>query len=111
MKKVILSLLILCSVLFITGCGKKNELLGTWEGMSSSKYLTTIEFKKDGKMFYKNKNETKGTEFESNGKYTIKDDVLTIELEKWDTGIEYNYKIENNKLSLIAKEDARPNYV
>ena len=52
MKKVFLSLIVIVSVLFVTGCGKSNALVGTWNGDTNDGLNTTFEFKKGDKVSY-----------------------------------------------------------
>ncbi len=99
MKKVFLSLITICSIFLLVGCNnnKKHEIIGTWEGKNDTNVLITIEFKEKGKLNYKSE---RG--FESNGKYTVKDNKLSFSLDKWedDSKQEFEYKIIDNKLSL-----------
>ena len=77
MKKILVSLLVICSVVLLAGCGKKNSLIGTWEGKNDSGLLVTMEFKKNNKMHFKSVKNSSVNPFESDGKYSIKGDSVS----------------------------------
>ena len=110
-KKYLLLIALFVSVLVVTGCGKKeNELIGTWSGHSnevSEEYQmeATFIFESEGKVTYKNSYGTNTT-----GTYKIKDNIVTIEVSAWDKAKEYKFKIDGDKLDLIAQDDYSPSY-
>ena len=105
MKKVLYSLILLVGVFTLVGCGKSNKLVGTWEGKTNDGMNTTFTFKKDGKVDYSNE-----YGFNSNGTYTVKDSEVTIKLESWDQTKTYEFKVDGDKLSLIATDAYSPSY-
>ena len=104
-KKFIFALLTIVALFTITGCGKKNVLLGTWEGKSDANIKTTFIFEKEGKVKYDN-------EFgaDSTGTYEIKEDIVTIELKSWTKKKEYKFEVKDNKLTLTAQDSLSPSY-
>ncbi len=104
MKKFLFSLVLVCSLLLVTACGG-NKLVGTWVGDSNDGLKTTFEFKKDGKVSYKNE-----YGFDSKGTYEVKDDKVTIKIESWDKEKVYKYEIKDGKLKLTATDKYSPSY-
>ena len=107
MKKIFVSLLLI-SLIFVVGCGKKSSdtLLGTWKGTTEDGLVTTFTFEKNNKVSYSN-----AIPKESNGTYKIKGDNVTIKLDIWRNEITYKFEIKDNKLSLIPTvDDGIPSY-
>lgn len=105
MKKVFLSLIVIVAVLFVSGCGKTNELVGTWNGDTNDGLNTTFEFKKGDKVSYLNE-----YGITSEGTYKIKDDIVTIDLKSWSEAKNYKFTIKKGKLSLTAQDSYSPSY-
>lgn len=106
MKKILVSL-VLVSLVFITGCGSKNnELLGTWDGVTDDNLATTFKFEKNGKISYNN-----GFGISSDGTYKINGENVTIKLKNWSKEKVYKFEVKENKLSLTSvNNDGSPNY-
>lgn len=105
MKKLVICLVAVFSLLLITGCGKSNKLVGKWDGATNDGLKTTFEFKKNGDVSYSNE-----YGFNSEGTYKIKDDVVTITLKSWSEAKEYKFEVKDNKLSLTAQDKYSPSY-
>ena len=105
MKKYLLSLILVLCIVTLVGCGKKNALVGKWEGKTNDGMLTTFEFKKDGKVDYNNK-----YNFSSTGTYKIDGKKVTIKLDSWDKEKVYEFSVKNKKLSLKATDKISPSY-
>ena len=112
MKKKYLLLTILFVSLFVfVGCGKSdNELVGTWKGLTDGESRemqieTTFEFKSNGNVSYSNE-----YGIDSTGTYEIKENKVDIKLESWDKTKTYEFKVENDKLSLKATDVYSPSY-
>ena len=105
MKKIVLYFSLILAVFVLVGCGKKNELEGTWKGATNDGLEVTIVFKSGGEMTY-------ATEFmsESKGTYEVKDDIVTINVEAWSQAKEYKYEIKDGKLNLTAQDEYSPSY-
>ena len=104
MKKVLFSILLVCSVFFLTACGS-NKLIGTWEGETNDGLKTTFTFEKKNVVKYENE-----FGFSSEGTYEIKDDIVTIELKLWSEKKEYKFEIKDKKLYLTATDKYSPSY-
>lgn len=105
MKKIFISLITICMIFIITGCGKKDPLIGTWEGKNNDGRNTIFTFKKDNKINFDN-----GL-VKLDGTYSTKGDTLTIKIEAWQKDRNYIFKIENNTLNLTPKDnDGMPTY-
>ena len=104
MKKLLLSLIIVFSIVVLTACGS-NKLVGTWKGATTDGIKTTITFEKKDKVKYSN-----DFGFNSEGTYTIKDDKVTIDLDIWSSPIEFKFEIKNGKLDLTATNGYSANY-
>ena len=110
MKKYLLVLTLIVSVVFLTACGSSNELEGTWKGLTDgesrdNQIETTFVFKSGGEVEYSNEYGIKG-----NGTYEIKDDVVNIKLNTWDQAKDYKFKVDGDKLSLTATDVYSPSY-
>lgn len=106
MKKIVICLVTLLSIVLITGCGSKtNELVGTWKGATNDGLKTTFTFKKNGDVKYDNE-----YGFTSEGTYEIKDEIVTISLKSWDAAKKYKFEIKDKKLSLTAQDKYSPSY-
>ena len=105
MKKILCSLVLVCSLLFLTACGSSNKLLGTWEGKTNDGLKTTFTFEKKDVVKYSNE-----YGFSSEGTYEIKDDTVTIDLELWNQKKVYKFEVKNNKLTLTATDNYSPSY-
>ena len=106
MKKIIICLVALLSLVLITGCGsKKNELVGTWKGETNDGLKTTLTFKKNGDIKYENE-----YGFDSEGTYEIEDEIVTINLKSWSETKKYKFEIKDKKLSLTAQDKYSPSY-
>ena len=105
MKKILISFVAVLSILLLTGCGKSNKLIGTWEGASQDGLKASFTFEKKDVFKYNN-------EFidEQTGKYTIKDDVVTLEIDIWSSPKEYKFEVKDGKLSLTATDQFSPSY-
>lgn len=104
MKKIILSLALIVSVIFLTACGDKTpEIVGKWSGETNDGINATFVFHKDNTIDYDN------TYFSNSGKYSLDGNKVTIE-DVWDNPKTYEYKIKDNKLSLIATDSYSPSY-
>lgn len=89
MKKhyIIGSLLLIISVMVITGCGRANSLIGSWE---HSGYVYTFNKNKTGSYGYGSSK--RDFEYEDRG-------TLVVIKYKGDTvSNEYEYRIDDNKL-------------
>ena len=106
MKKVLICLVAVLSLVLVTGCGAKSSpLVGKWDGETNDGMKTTFEFKKGDKVSYSNEYGIK-----ADGTYKIKDDVVTIKLDTWDKEKEYKFEIKDKKLSLTAQDKYSPSY-
>ena len=105
MKKILACLVLVLSLVLVTGCGKNSPLVGKWDGKTNDGLKTTFEFKKGDKVSYSN-------EFgiNSEGTYKIKDDIVTISLETWSEAKEYKFEVKDKKLSLTAQDQYSPSY-
>lgn len=104
MRKILVSFVAIISILLLTACGS-NKIVGTWVGHTQDGLETTFIFEKDGTFKYDNE-----YGFNSEGKYTIKDNIITIELKSWSAKKEYKFAIKNNKLDLTATDQYSPSY-
>lgn len=103
-KKILLLLVIVASVSFISGCGKKDnnnksesKIIGTWEYKVKS--TTTIyEFNKDKTGKYTTK--FGDNELEQEFTYEITDTKLIITYEKDVDMFETEYKLDGKKLTV-----------
>lgn len=95
MKKILLSFVAVFAVVLLAGCGSSNKLIGTWDGKTEDGLKTTFTFEKKGKVSYSNEYGVN-----SDGTYTIKDDVVTIKLDTWDKSLEYKFVVKKKKLTL-----------
>lgn len=106
MKKVLVCLVAVLSLVIITGCGSKgNKLVGTWEGETNDGLKTTFEFKKGGDVSYKNE-----YGFDSEGTYEIDGEIVTINLKSWSEAKKYKFEVKDEKLSLTAQDKLAPSY-
>lgn len=105
MRKILFSLVLVMCVCVLAGCGKSNELVGTWEGETTDGMKTTFVFKSGDKVEYSNEFGIK-----SNGTYKIKDDTVTINLEAWDKEKVYKFSVNDNTLKLSATDAYSPSY-
>lgn len=110
-KKIFLISLFFVSLISLVGCGKSaDKLKGTWKGLSdgeSRDYQIDTTFKFDGNSNVEYENEYG---IKSKGTYEIKDNKVTISLETWDSKKEYEFTINDNKLSLKATDVYSPSY-
>lgn len=104
-KNLLLLVTVFASLFILVGCGKSNALVGEWTGDTEDGLTTTFTFNDDGTAKYSNE-----YEFNSEGTYEIKEEVVTITMEFWDQPKEYTFKIEDGKLSLTANDVYSPNY-
>lgn len=110
MKKKILSLLaitlcVVLAALAFTACGESKSaspLVGSWESDEAAGVI--YDFKDDGT------GALKGEGYEMSFTYTVKDDTLTFVYTGSDSEQTFNYKIENNVLSIIDPEGATITY-
>ena len=105
MKKTIICLVTIFSLLVITGCSKSNNLVGTWKGNTNDGLKTTFKFEKNGNVKYENE-----YGFASDGTYKIDGDTVTITLKSWNESKKYEFKIKDKKLSLTATDKYSPSY-
>ena len=105
MKKILGTLVTVCFLFLVVGCGKSNKLVGTWEGATQDGLKTTFVFNKDNTVKYDNE-----YGFNSTGKYEIKDSKVTITLESWSQPKVYEFEVKNGKLSLTATDQYSPSY-
>lgn len=105
MKKVLVCLVAVLSLVIVTGCGKSNKLVGTWEGKTNDGLKTTFEFKKGGDVKYSNE-----YGFDSEGTYEIDGNMVTINLKTWSQAKKYKFEVKNKKLSLTATDQFSPSY-
>ena len=105
-KKLLVFLVLLMSVVMLTGCGKKNEenkeasnsLIGTWVDENET---YTYEYKEDGKAVMNGKEAT----------YSIEGDTLTIKYEDSTKLYKYKYTVNNTSLTLENEEGSKFVYV
>ncbi len=102
MKKVLVSVLLCLSLVFITGCGG-DKLKGTWSKATDDELNSIFTFDGSGKVTYKN------DYFSNDGTYTIEDNKVTIK-EVWSDVKTYEFVIKDNKLSLTATDNYSPSY-
>ena len=105
MKKVLVCLVAVLSLVIVTGCGKSNKLVGTWEGKTNDGLETTFEFKKNGDVNYKNE-----YGFDSEGTYEIDGNIVTINIKTWSQAKKYKFEVKDKKLSLTAQDQFSPSY-
>ncbi len=84
--------------------------VGEWKGLTDGESRdmqmeTTFNFKSNGDVEYSN-------EFgiNSTGTYEIKDDIVTIKLESWESAKDYKFEVKDDKLSLTAQDVYSPSY-
>ena len=110
-KKYLLIVTVFLSLFLLVGCGgKDNALVGEWKGLTDGESRdmqieTTFNFKSNGDVEYSN-------EFgiNSTGTYEIKDDIVTIKLESWESAKDYKFEVKDDKLSLTAQDVYSPSY-
>ncbi|MBR3523489.1 MAG: hypothetical protein IKN87_02250 [Bacilli bacterium] len=106
MKKIVLSLVVVLSVVLLVGCGKKNDqLIGSWKGETEDGLVTTFTFEKDNKVKYDNE-----YGFSSEGTYKKEDKYIYINLESWTEEKKYEYTLKDDKLDLKATDLYSPSY-
>lgn len=105
MKKILLSIVTVCFLLVLVGCGKSNKLIGKWKGATNDGIEVKWEFLKKDVVKYENQ-----YGIESSGKYTVKDDTVTISLDVWSEDIVYKYEVKDGKLNLTATTQFNPSY-
>ena len=105
MKKILSVLVLAVSVIFLTACGSKNKLIGTWEGATQDGLKTTFTFEKKDVVKYENEYGFKGE-----GTYKIEDDKVTITLDIWQEKKVYKFEIKDKKLYLTATDQYSPSY-
>lgn len=106
MKKFFLLTIVCLSVIALTGCGKKNALIGKWKGETTFGISATFEFKKDGKLVYTDDNNVSST-----GTYKIKDNVVTIDIKTWSSVVKYDFDILDKVLTLKSHDSEYPDFV
>ena len=95
MKKIIFSLIIMCSLFLLTGCGQ-NKLVGTWYYFDNSEVSKSIYYK-----FNDDKTGNYVTNTENRSFiYEIKSNKLILSYVNSDTNVEREYKIENDILTI-----------
>ena len=108
MKKKILSLLaitlcVVLAALTFTACGgSKSPIVGSWESDEAAGVIYT--FNEDGT------GALKGEGYEISYTYTVKDDTLTLVYSDSNSEQTFNYKIENNVLSITDSNGATITY-
>ncbi len=102
MKKVLVGLVLCLSLVFITGCGS-DKLKGAWSGESNDGLKSTFTFDGKGEVTYKN------DYYENNGTDTIEYNKVTIK-DVFSDNKTYEFKIEDEKLSLTATDNYSPSY-
>lgn len=105
MKRFLLSVIAVFSLVLVVGCGKSNPIVGTWKGETTDGLKTTFVFEKNKKVSYENQFGIK-----SEGTYKIDGDKVTISLKLWDEDKVYDFKVKDNKLSLTATDKYSPSY-
>ena len=105
MKRIIICLIALISIVVVTGCGKTNDLVGTWKGETNDGLKTTFTFTKGNDVKYENEYGIK-----SEGTYEIEDDIVTINLKSWNEDKKYKFEIKDKKLTLTAQDKYSPSY-
>jgi len=95
MKKVLISIICICSLLMLTACGK-NNLEGTWYYFDGSAIRNN--------MYYKFNDDKTGEYVFIGGKnsfiYETKDGKVTLNYIGGNNSSEYEYKIENDTLTI-----------
>lgn len=104
MKKVLATIVLVCSFALLVGCGS-NKIVGKWEGATEDGLKTTFTFEKKNVVKYQNE-----FGFNSEGTYSIKDDKITISLKSWSQDKVYTYSIKDGKLTLKASDQFSPSY-
>lgn len=104
MKKFYVSIVAIFMLILVTGCGKSNPIVGTWEGATEDGLATTWEFKSNNKVDYKDTFET-GT-----GKYEIDGNTIKISLDIKENEKVYEFKVEGNTLTMLATDQVSPSY-
>ena len=107
-KKLLLVSLLFVSLFVFVGCGSSNELVGTWKGLDDAESRdmqmeTTFVFESNGNVTYSNEYGITGT-----GTYEINENKVTIEMDIWSKV--YEFKVDGDKLSLIATDAYSPSY-
>ena len=93
MKKILLSLLLVVSVISITGCKKENSIVGKWEiKIGKNSYVYT--FKEDGTCEYN----VTGTIMKCT--YKTNKDKLSIKYDGDTVSFDTTYSIKGNKLNV-----------
>lgn len=97
MKKILLSLLVICLTFITVGCGSKsssNGIVGTWGDNEEGKVTITFKSTGDGYTTYNG-------EAYDNFLYTYKDEVLIIKYQTvMETELKYNCIIEGDTMTL-----------
>ncbi|MGI6497373.1 MAG: DUF5640 domain-containing protein [Oscillospiraceae bacterium] len=92
-------------MMLLSACGGGGDALkGTWAGRSNDMEVTWTF---DGKGGCKTENEYG---IKDEGTYTIDGSNLAIKMSMWDDEIKYQFKIDENHLSMTAEESYRPSY-
>ena len=102
MKKVLVSVLLCLSLVFITGCGS-DKLKGTWSKATGDELNAIFTFDGKGEVTYKN------DFYENKGTYTIEDNKVTIK-DIWSDNKVYEFTIKDDKLTLKATDNYSPSY-
>ena len=104
-KAIIAILIILATVLTVTGCGKKNEekketnpLVGTWVDEQGT---YTYEYKSDGTAIMNGKEAS----------YSVDGETLTIKYSDNTKLFKYKYTVTNTSLTLENEEGTKYVYV
>ena len=105
MKKIFASIVTVCFLFILVGCGKSNKLIGTWKGATQDGLKTTFKFEKNDKVTYENE-----YGFNSTGTYKITDDKVEISLESWSEAKVYKFEVKDGKLNLTATDQYSPSY-
>ena len=109
-KKLLLFVTLFVSFFAIVACGKSNELVGTWKGLSDGESRgdqieATFVFKDGDEVEYSNEFGFTGT-----GTYKIEDNKVTINIDLWTNEKVYEFKVDGDKLSLKATDSISPSY-
>lgn len=109
-KRVLLLVTLFVSCFALLACGKSNDLIGTWKGLSDGESRgdqieATFVFGSNDEVEYSNE-----FGFSGKGTYKIEDNKVTIKIDLWENEKVYEFKVDGDKLSLKATDSISPSY-